>query len=46
VEIEYRKPDGTIAGDHVRLIDFDDPKSNDFLAVNQFTVAASQIKCP
>ena len=27
-----------IKGDHVRLIDFDDPDANDWLAVNQFTV--------
>jgi type I restriction enzyme R subunit len=38
VEIEYRKPDGTISGDHVQLMDFDDPHSNDFVAVNQFTI--------
>ena len=38
VEIEYRKADGSIVGDHVRLIDFDNPSNNDFLAVNQFTV--------
>ncbi len=38
VEIEYRKPDGTISGDHVQLMDFDDPHSNDFAAINQFTI--------
>ena len=38
VEIEYRRCDGRIAGDRVRLIDYDDPDNNDFLAVNQFTV--------
>ena len=27
-----------IKGDQVRLIDFDDPDANDWLAVNQFTV--------
>ncbi len=38
VEVEYRRPDGSIAGGPVRLVDFDDPKANDWLAVNQFTV--------
>src|SRR6266700_1387584 len=38
VPVEYRRDDGTIAGDHVRLIDFDNPDANDWLAVNQFTV--------
>ena len=31
-------PDGSIAGDKVWLVDFDDPEANDWLAVNQFTV--------
>lgn len=38
VEVEYRRGDGSIAGDHVRLIDFENPGHNDWLAVNQFTV--------
>ena len=38
VEVEYPRPDGSIAGDYVRLIDFDDPELNDWLVVNQFTV--------
>ncbi len=38
VEVEYRRPDGSIAGDRVRLVDFDDPDANDWLVVNQFTV--------
>jgi type I restriction enzyme R subunit len=42
VEVEYRKPDGAITGDRVRLIDFDNPKGNDWLAVNQFTVIEGQ----
>ncbi|MCR9291857.1 MAG: type I restriction endonuclease subunit R [bacterium] len=41
VEVEYRRPDGSIAGDHVRLIDFDDADNNDWLVVNQFTVVES-----
>ncbi len=43
VEVEYRRPDGSIAGDRVRLVDFEDPEANDFLAVNQFTVVEGQI---
>ena len=42
VKVEYRRKDGSIAGDRVRLIDFDDPKANDWLAVNQFTVIEGQ----
>ena len=38
VEVEYRRADGSIAGDLIRLIDFADPTANDWLAVNQFTV--------
>src|SRR5438093_1410691 len=32
VDVEYRRPDGTIAGDKVWLIDFDHPERNDWLA--------------
>jgi len=42
VEIEYPRPDGTVAGDRARLVDFDDPDANDWLAVNQFTVVEGQ----
>ena len=38
VDVEYHRPDGSIAGDKVRLIDFNDVGSNDWLVVNQFTV--------
>ena len=38
VEVEYRRPDGTIKGDQVRLADFTHPEKNDWLAVNQFTI--------
>ncbi|WP_062784826.1 type I restriction endonuclease subunit R [Novosphingobium capsulatum] len=42
VPVEYHAADGVIRGDRVRLIDFDgletDKDSNDWLAVNQFTV--------
>ncbi|NLG01434.1 MAG: type I restriction endonuclease subunit R [Lentisphaerae bacterium] len=42
VEVEYPRPDGSIAGDRVRLIDFETPCENDWLAVNQFAVVEGQ----
>jgi type I restriction enzyme R subunit len=42
VPVEYPRPDGSIAGDHVRLVDFAEVKANDWLAVNQFTVIEEQ----
>jgi hypothetical protein len=37
VPVEFHR-DGRIVNDHVRLIDFAEPASNDWLVVNQFTV--------
>ncbi len=37
VPVEVHRPDGSITGEYVRLIDFDDPDANDWLAVNQYT---------
>jgi len=42
VDVEYPRPDGSIKGDKARLVDFEDVRSNDLLAVNQFTVIESQ----
>jgi type I restriction enzyme R subunit len=42
VTVEYRRADGSIAGAQARVIDFDDPDDNDWLAVNQFTVVGPQ----
>ena len=42
VTVEYRRADGSIAGGQARVIDFDTPENNDWLAVNQFTVAEGQ----
>jgi len=42
VPVEYPRPDGSIAGDHVRLVDFSDVSANDWLVVNQFTVIEGQ----
>lgn len=38
VEVEYRRADGSIKGDNARLIDFEHPEQNEWLAINQFTV--------
>ena len=42
VTVEYRRKDGSIAGAQARVIDFDVPANNDWLAVNQFTVSEGQ----
>ena len=45
VTVEYRSSDeqtSAIRGDQVRVIDFDNPANNDFLAVNQFTVSQNR----
>jgi type I restriction enzyme, R subunit len=42
VPVEYPRADGSIAGDHVRLISFDHVNANDWLVVNQFTVIEGQ----
>jgi len=41
VTIEYRD-DGAIRGAQARVIDFDNPDNNDWLAVNQFTVVENK----
>ena len=42
VTVEYRRPDGSIAGAQVRVVDFAQPGENDWLAVNQFTVSENK----
>lgn len=42
VPVEYRRSDGTIGGELVRLVDWSHPEHNDWLAVNQFTVIHGQ----
>jgi type I restriction enzyme R subunit len=42
VDVEYAKPDGSIIGDKVWLIDFFDLSKNAFFAINQFTVVENQ----
>ena len=42
VTVEYHRPGEPIRGAQARVIDFEDPDNNDWLAVNQFTVVGSQ----
>ncbi|MDI3259364.1 MAG: type I restriction endonuclease subunit R [Sinobacteraceae bacterium] len=42
VTVEYRDRDGAIRGAQARVIDFEKPASNDWLAVNQFTVVENK----
>ena len=42
VTVEYRPGDGAVRGAQARVIDFDDPANNDWLAVNQFTVVENK----
>ena len=42
VTVEYRADGGAIRGAQVKVVDFDDPATNDWLAVNQFTVTESR----
>jgi type I restriction enzyme, R subunit len=42
IEVEYPRPDGTVAGDHVLLVDFQSVAANDWLVVNQYTVIEGQ----
>jgi type I restriction enzyme R subunit len=42
VPVEYPRSDGSIAGDHVRLVDFTAVAANDWLVVNQFSVSDGQ----
>ena len=43
VTVEYRADNGGIRGEPARVVDFDDPEGNDWLAVNQFTVTETAI---
>jgi type I restriction enzyme R subunit len=42
VTVEFRREDGSIGGAQARVLDFDDPENNDWLAVSQFTVTENQ----
>ncbi len=42
VTVEYRDVDSSIRGAQARVIDFDNPAGNDWLAVNQFSVVENK----
>ncbi|GMU39412.1 MAG: hypothetical protein AMXMBFR23_02780 [Chloroflexota bacterium] len=42
VNVEFKRPDGSIGGAQVRVLDFDEPANNDWLVVNQFTVVENK----
>jgi len=42
VNVEFYDKDGTIRGDRVRLLDFDDPAKNDWVAFKQYTVVENK----
>lgn len=42
VPVEYERPDGSIGGGLVRILDFVNPENNEFLAINQFTITQDQ----
>ena len=42
VTVDQRFPDGTASGVPARIVDFEDPPENDWLAVNQFSAQETQ----
>ena len=42
VTVDVRGPDGTVSGVPAKVVDFDRPSNNDWLAVNQFTVTENK----
>ena len=40
--VEYQRADGSLRGDLIRVLDYDDPANNQFLAINQFTVVENK----
>ncbi len=42
VPVEYRRPDGSIAGAQTQVLDYANPENNDWLAVNQYTVTENK----
>ena len=42
VSVEYRTATGALSGAQVSVLDFENPASNDWLAVNQFTVVEGE----
>jgi type I restriction enzyme R subunit len=46
VPVEYRDAEGAVRTGHVKLIDFENPANNDWLAVNQVTVVENKTRRP
>ncbi|KGQ21515.1 type I restriction endonuclease subunit R [Thermus filiformis] len=46
VTVEYRRADGRLVGAQVRVLDFENPENNDWLAVNQFSVQGQSLRRP
>ncbi len=46
IDVEYRRSDGTIAGDKVWLIDKENLENNDWLWLNQFTIKENSNRRP
>jgi type I restriction enzyme R subunit len=46
VPVEYRDAGGNVRTHPVKLIDFEDPSNNDWLAVNQFTIVEQRTRRP
>ena len=42
VPVEYQRADGSLGGDLVKVLDYEEPDNNEFLAVNQFTVVENR----
>ena len=42
VAVEYKRRDGSVAGDQARLVDFASVEANDWFVVNQYTVIEGQ----
>ena len=42
VEVDYREGEGRVRGDVVRVLDFETPDRNDWLAVQQYTVSENR----
>jgi len=46
VTVEYRDVEGNMRGAQARVVDFDEPANNDWLAVNQFAVTERRADSP
>ncbi len=46
VPIEYRGDGGSVRTERVKLVDFENPSNNDWLAVNQFTIVEHKNRRP